>query len=908
MTKKPKQIIPTNKEKLSIWQKIGLLFFDKKLLTLAIWLVVMIYGVLSYSTFMRREGFPSVNVPIGVIQVTNFGDDATKVDQDYIKPLSEIAKKESALKSYRSNATSQGGVLQLDFEEGTDVKSSLNNIKKQAEEKGISSEQVQYVEVQASKLTSEGDDILISVHAEGLSLIDLDNKAEELAKVLESQVGLAKEVRVIRNVESVKDPITGQEQTEQTRFDRYYSRETNKVLPSVAVGIIGVKDVDQLELYDQVDLALKTNKVTDLGVEAKIAVDFARSIREQVSGLQRNLIEGLIVVIIISFLFISARASTVTALSMTTTLAITVGVISLIGYSINTITLFSLVLCLALIVDDTTIVVEAIDAGLESKKKFRDVVKEALGKVVRASATGTFTTILAFAPMLFIGGILGGFIRAIPVTIITSLLVSLVVSFVFIPLFMKISYARRHAKKGNKKGIGLLEAKAGNGLASFLLWSTKTKYKSITVKLHAVALVLVLVFLGGKIFTTLEFNIFPSPKDGNEIYVAAEVKDRGAANIESTQSRADLILQKAVEVSKDNIEYITLLSQNGTNQNGFTATIKLKEYQKRDITSVQIAEKLNTELAKIDTSMIVKAEAGGVGPPAGSFTVNVNAEGDFDAATKLANDLQKFLNQKVLERIDGSKAKIINSSVTPPVLVSRVDGERVLGVSAQFDAKDTSTLTNLTQDAIDDEFNKDKIKSYGLEEDSLTYDLGQEQDNQDSFSSMGKAVGPLFIAMIILMAVLFGSVMQSFLILTALPFAFFGVASGLALTDNAISFFTMLGIFALVGISVNNAILLTDFANQERDNGKDLPTAMAHALQARLRPLLTTSITSVLALLPLALSDPFWEGIAFTLIFGLLSSTILVIFVFPYFYLIEEGLRLRIRKVLRKIFRRKTTG
>jgi multidrug efflux pump subunit AcrB len=105
----------------------------------------------------------------------------------------------------------------------------------------------------------------------------------------------------------------------------------------------------------------------------------------------------------------------------------------------------------------------------------------------------------------------------------------------------------------------------------------------------------------------------------------------------------------------------------------------------------------------------------------------------------------------------------------------------------------------------------------------------------------------------------------------------------------------MLGVFALIGISLNNTILLTDYANQARNEGKTPVEAMSSALKARIRPLLTTSITSILALLPLALNDPFWEGLAFTLIFGLISSTVLVILVFPYFYLIEESIRSKIR-------------
>jgi multidrug efflux pump subunit AcrB len=234
------------------------------------------------------------------------------------------------------------------------------------------------------------------------------------------------------------------------------------------------------------------------------------------------------------------------------------------------------------------------------------------------------------------------------------------------------------------------------------------------------------------------------------------------------------------------------------------------------------------------------------------------------------------------------------------VVVERKNGARVISVSAGFDAKDVSTLVTLAEDAVKEQFPPEKMIIYGLKSDVLQFDFGQEDENQESFASMGRAAGPLFLAMFVLMALLFRSIMQPVLILLALPFAFFGVAAGMKLTNNPLSFFTMLGIFALIGISLNNSVLLTDYANQSQRAGMRPAEAMASALKARLRPLLTTSITSVLALLPLALNDPFWEGLAFALIFGLLSSTILVILVFPYFYLIEEGVRLRVRNLFRR--------
>ena len=97
----------------------------------------------------------------------------------------------------------------------------------------------------------------------------------------------------------------------------------------------------------------------------------------------------------------------------------------------------------------------------------------------------------------------------------------------------------------------------------------------------------------------------------------------------------------------------------------------------------------------------------------------------------------------------------------------------------------------------------------------------------------------------------------------------------------------------LVGIAVNNTILMTDYANQERRTGATAVEAISRAASRRFRPLITTTLTTLAALLPLALSDPFWEALAFTIIFGLASSTFLVILAYPYYYLAAEWLRTR---------------
>jgi multidrug efflux pump subunit AcrB len=154
----------------------------------------------------------------------------------------------------------------------------------------------------------------------------------------------------------------------------------------------------------------------------------------------------------------------------------------------------------------------------------------------------------------------------------------------------------------------------------------------------------------------------------------------------------------------------------------------------------------------------------------------------------------------------------------------------------------------------------------------------------------------LLVAIFILLSIQFRSLLQPILIFLAIPFSLFGVTFGLHATKNPFSFFTMLGIFALMGLSIKNTILLTDYANQAQRQGARPVAAVAESIRERFRPLVATSIIAIASLIPLALSDPFWESLAFTLIFGLLSNTVLVITVFPYYYLGAELLRRHISR------------
>jgi multidrug efflux pump subunit AcrB len=247
-------------------------------------------------------------------------------------------------------------------------------------------------------------------------------------------------------------------------------------------------------------------------------------------------------------------------------------------------------------------------------------------------------------------------------------------------------------------------------------------------------------------------------------------------------------------------------------------------------------------------------------------------------------------------RVSGEKARIKEVTVSDPGTYERNDGKMYVDVTSSFDDTDTTTLVTLAQTAVEKEFNAKKLSSYGLDKDALKFDIGQEEENQDSFKTLALAFPILLLVIYLLLSIQFRSLLQPLLIFMAIPFSLFGITLGLYLTDNAFSFFAMLGFFALIGLSLKNTILLTDYANQLRRGGAQAVDAAVGAVAERFRPLIATSLTAAVSLIPLALASPFWEGLAVVLIFGLLSSTFLVITVFPYYYLGAEYLRLHIRR------------
>ena len=134
------------------------------------------------------------------------------------------------------------------------------------------------------------------------------------------------------------------------------------------------------------------------------------------------------------------------------------------------------------------------------------------------------------------------------------------------------------------------------------------------------------------------------------------------------------------------------------------------------------------------------------------------------------------------------------------------------------------------------------------------------------------------------LVIVFDSFPQAFILITTMPLALIGTFLGFFTFGLSLSFFAVVGVIALIGIVVNNGIVMVDTMNTRLQEGMSIADAAARGAADRLRPILTTSVTTIVGLIPLAIGSPMYRPLCFAIMFGLVSSTILSLFIIPALY------------------------
>jgi len=278
-------------------------------------------------------------------------------------------------------------------------------------------------------------------------------------------------------------------------------------------------------------------------------------------------------------------------------------------------------------------------------------------------------------------------------------------------------------------------------------------------------------------------------------------------------------------------------------------------------------------------------------------------------------DIRVRYSLKYRQSIEDIKRLTILSSLGRPILLGQVAKISKEQGPFKIDREDQSRVALVAANVVDRDVGsvvkdiKNELADYPLPTGYFIEYGGSYKQMQDSFKTLSSALALAILLVYMVMASQFESLVYPFIVMFEIPLAFIGVGLALFITGQTLSLPSFMGIIILAGIVVNNAIVLIDYVNQLRKKGMDMSQALIEGGITRLRPILITSLTTMLGMLPMALAQQ--EGsemmrpMAIAVIGGLLVSTALTLIVIPVIYSVVEGISRRATVKISSAFNRK---
>ncbi len=758
--------------------------------------------------------------------------------------------------------------------------------------------------------------------------------------------------------------------SEQSTVSRL-SLSGNEPLNTVSLQIYKKTGGNILDIVDEAKNRLDELKVDGTipeNVDVEVSSDFSVFIRDDLNTLGGSGLQAIILIFLLLFVALSYKEALISLLAIPLSFFISFIVLNETGNSLNSLTLFALVLSLGLLVDAFIVILEGIFEHVRKGFTPLEASLYSVGIYKKPLFSGIFTTVSAFVPMLLVSGILGEFLKFLPITITITLLASLFVSFTIVPTVASVFLKNEKGEK-NGKSESILEKYVTNRLRAWyrktvriFLDSRKKKWQ-LTGTLTLLFMIGVGLIIGGAV----PVELFPKV-DIDFIFIDIELP------IGSDLSTTDSVVRdvEAYLLTREDIK--TFLSSVGQGSTGFdlgasargsehlaNVNVTLVDGAERDMKSFEIAEEIRDVLNTTITKGKITLNEANFGPPTGvpiearitgddlveldslaNMVINEleNTEGVVDIESNQERSPADFIfrfNQEKLseagltprdagfalrtalfgvtatevntqeEDIDvvvkldkdniESIEDISNIFVASPsgksVALSRISDvnlEPALATIRHRDFKRTLTI----QADLEEEFTPTQVVP-AIEERIAKMEIpegyeiefgGEVEDIDQSFSELWSALYVAVFLIIVILILQFNSFKAPLTIIMVLPYTFVGVFIGLLIFGQAFSFSVFLGLVALVGIVVNDAIVLLDKVYRDiNEYGLPLKEALIDAGDSRLQPIILTSLTTIFGVVPLAFANEFWLGLSISVMFGLAFATILQLYLVPMFFL-----------------------
>lgn len=725
---------------------------------------------------------------------------------------------------------------------------------------------------------------------------------------------------------------------------------------SISVGIAKVQSEGTVDVSNHVKSLIERVGAKNSAIQISVEYDAADSIKSSLASVGQTLVLGVLFSMLVLFIFFGdIKASLIVGSSMPISLLATLIFMSFAGFSLNVVTMGALVIAIGMMVDSSIVVLESCFRLKDENPDFKEAALAGTKVVASSVSASTITTVVVYLPLATMNGLAGQLFSQLGFTIIFAMLSSLVVAITLIPIFFwkyrpkekKDTLANRAVEKvgtGYKKLLSHIMLKKKTvmtvsvlllilafvlaaQLDTELMSATGLDNVSITIEQRSGTRLEVIDenvrFIEQMIIDDPDFSgcnltisgstatitAYPSDectksvsqlvdeynqklKDVTNMSVIVSASGSGMSSMLSVMSSTEVDLSgdsmEDLKTAARQVEAImmdtpgVIKTSNSITSDAAQAKIQIDPLQCMNVgmTAVQVAGEMYNASSGVEVMDIT------IGT--NEYSVRMEyPEGSY-------SDMNELLNLEIATPMGSTitvddVAKVVYSDV-PDTLV-REDGKYQVSITAYTtdDAKFTA------QDAIVEKVTQAEEAGEFPEGVSQTQSIMNEMIGEE-FTAIGIAIITAIFLIFLVMAMQFESPIFSLMVMMSIPFSLIGSFFLLFISGSTLNMTSLMGVLMLVGIVVNNGILYVDTTNQLKET-MSLNDALMESGRLRLRPILMTTLTTILSMIPMVFSTDenaaMMKGMSLIIIGGLITSTLLILLLLPSFYLLmsKQGRR-----------------
>lgn len=744
--------------------------------------------------------------------------------------------------------------------------------------------------------------------------------------------------------------------------------------PAVVVNVQNTLEEDMLDVTDKVKNYLLEFEEKFPEVNATVLRDGSITLRQRIDLLTNNGITGFVIVLVLLAMFLHYRLAFWVALAIPISFAGMFLFASIIGVTINVISLFGMIIVIGILVDDGIVIAENIYQRYEDGEPAFKAALNGTMEVLPAVFSAIVTTVIAFSAFFFIDGRLGDFFREMAIVVIFSLIFSLIEGALILPAHIAHSKALSKDRKPNllQRGLDKMMIFLKDKLYGPVLnWAVRFNWPTLAICFAGLFMV-VGALRGGLIKSTF-FPVIPRENFQVQLKLAAGTREDITLDILNRVEKAvqEVNEELRAEFFGDSISPIENIQKTiGPSSYEGNLNVSLLEGETRgDVTAGIIIGKVRKKVGPLP---MAESFTFGSGSPFGK-PLSLSLLGDdgdqlsaaveaVKASLEKIPDLKDIVdnNQEGLKEIELElKPKAYNLGFTLNDVISQVrqgffgaeaqriqrgeDEVRVWVRYGEQDRSDISDLANMRirtgsgqsvplrdladfktergivninriegarEVRIEGDVANDKVSISDVTSEVRNVILpevlkdfpgvvasfeGQEREQAKTRDSMALVMPIIFLMMFFVIILTFKSVSQALIVFSLLPFGFIGVGVGHYIHGLPISLFSILGVIALVGIFVNDALVFITAFNERIKSGMPHVEAVIETGKSRFRPILLTSITTIAGLAPLILEKSFQAQflipMAISVAYGLLFGTFVLLVLIPALLMITNRIK-----------------